>query len=158
DTWLAHPFFARNASEIDCHPMRAKLGLPRTMAELVAEIGRIGKPLLENDEASRAWNGLLRDENFLLFRTRDPVTLAALISKGLLAVARKASGDKLQIELVNDSLTAADNLDAIAIATLDNVPLGGAGAAIDHVTSGTVSDARSLKRTLVSLKESSIDA
>ncbi len=157
-TWMANPYFKKNAAAIDRHPLRRKLGLPKRMEDLAAEIVRLGCPHLKNDAASLEWNGLSVEDNLLLFRTRDPVTLAALVLKGLLRVARKEVANKLQIELVFDSLTAADKLDAVAIATLDGVPLGGAGAALDNLTGGTASDARAKGEALVSLKESLIDA
>ena len=157
-TWLSFPVYAQNAAKLDGHPLRSTLGLPRTMEDLAAAIADLARSHLLDDGSSKDWNGLSREENRLLFRTRDPVTLAALVSRGLLAVARKKGEDLLQIELVHDSLTAADKLDVIAIATLDGVPLGGAGAAIDQVTGGSATDARSMGRTLVSLKDSLIDA
>ncbi|HKP04434.1 MAG TPA: CHAT domain-containing protein [Chthoniobacterales bacterium] len=156
--WMQHPYFAKNAGQLDAHPMRKKLGLPETMAELAAAIKNLAGALLKNDEASLAWNGLSVKENQLLFRTRDSVMLSALISKGLLGIARAQAAGILQIELVHDSLTAAEKLDAVAIATLDGVPLGGAGAAIDQLTGGIASEARSAGRTLVSLQDTIIDA
>ena len=156
--WMAHDFYAKNAAALDAHPAREALGLPKRMEDLAAAIAKLAMPLLKNDESSFAWNGLSVADNHLLFRTRDPVTLAALVSKGLLRFARNQEAGKLQIELVHDSLTAADKLDAVAIATLDGVPLGGAGAAIDHLTGGSATEAHSQGRTLVSLKESHIDA
>ena len=157
-TWTGHDFYAQNAAKLDAHPDRKKLGLPERMEDLAKEIQKLAVPLLKNDEASVAWNGLSLAENRALFRTRDPVTLAALISKGLLGVARRQGEGKLQIELVNDSLTAADNLDAVAIATLDGVPLGGAGAAIDQATGGSATQALTTGKTLVSLQDSLVDA
>jgi hypothetical protein len=52
------------------------------------------------------------------------VTLALLVSKGLLSVVCENSPSKLKIELVHDSIAVASKLNAIAIATLDHVPLG----------------------------------
>jgi len=157
-TWMAHEFYAHNAAVLDAHPMRKMLGLPRSMKDLAEAIVMVGAPLLASDIASVEWNGLSVEENRSLFRTRDPLALAALISKGLLRVARKRSQMKLRVELVHDSLAAADNLDAIAIATLDGVPLGGAGAAIDQLAGGSVTEARVQGETLVSLENSLIDA
>jgi CHAT domain-containing protein len=157
-TWSSHAFYKENAGKLDAHPTRKILGLPKTMKDLARAIVKLGGKRLKNDSVSIAWNGLLVEENCFLFRTRDPVALAALISKGLLQIAREREKGRLQIELVHDSLTSADKLDAIAVATLDGVPLGGAGAVIDRLTGGSATDARSQGRTLVSLKESLIDA
>ena len=101
--------------------MRKKLGLPKRLEDLAKLIVNLAEPKLKDDVASLAWNGLTIAENHELFRTRDPVALAALISKGLLHVARKAVAGKLQIELVHGSLTEAKRLDAVAIAALDGV-------------------------------------
>jgi CHAT domain-containing protein len=125
---------------------------------LAEVIQKLAAPLLKDDEASIGWNGLSVAENKTLFRIRDPVALAALISKGLLRIARQKDEGKLQIELVHDSLIAADNLDAVAIATLDGVPLGGAGAAIDQATGGSATQALTTGKALVSLQHSLIDA
>ena len=158
ETWMPHPFFQENARVLDAHPARTQLGLPERMEDMAKAIIQLAASHLESDESSANWNGLTLEENRLLFRTRDPVTLAAFVSKGLLRVAREQAKDMLQIELVNDSLTAADKLDAVAIATLKGVPLGGAGAAIDQLTGGSATDAWIHGRALVSLKDSLIDA
>jgi hypothetical protein len=158
DTWMDHAFYAQNAAMLDTHSMRKTLGLPQRMEDLAEEVKKLAGPVMKDDAASIAWNGLTVAENQTLFRTRDPVTLAALISKGLLRVARRTSEGKLQIELAHDSLTAADNLDAVAIATIEGVPLGGAGAAIDQATGGSATDALEKGETLVSLQDSLIDA
>ena len=79
---------------------------------------------LKNDEASEGLNRLSVEENRLLFRSRNSVTLALLVSKGLLSVVCENSPQQLKIELVHDSIAVASKLNAIAIATLDHVPLG----------------------------------
>ena len=157
-TWMASEFYAENARKLDEHPARTDLGLPKTIADLAGAIVALAAPLLKTDESSLAWNGLSVADNRRLFRTRDPVELAALVSRGLLRVAQQEAEGFLQIELIQDSLTAADHLDAVAIATLEGVPLGGAGAAIDRLTGGTASQARAQGESLVSLQESLIDA
>lgn len=157
-TWMGHELYAQNAAKLDAHSARTTLGLPLRMEDLADAIKQLAGPLLKDDEASLRWNGLSVEDNKMLFRTRDPVALTALISKGLLRVARRQGEGKLQIELVHDSLTAAENLDAVAIATLEGVPLGGAGAAIDQFTGGLATEARARGQTLVSLKEALIDA
>lgn len=157
-TWMTHDLYQKNAAVLDAHPMREKLGLPKRLEDLAESIIKLAKPKLKDDAASLAWNGLTVEENRLLFRTRDPVSLAALISKGLLNVARRRSEGTLRIELVHGSLTEAERLDAVAIATLDGVPLGGAGAALDQAAAGVVSLGREQGRTLVSLRDALVDA
>ncbi|MEO5913789.1 MAG: CHAT domain-containing protein [Luteolibacter sp.] len=157
-TWMKDRVFKKAAGAIDRHPMRRKLGLPRKMEDLANEVTRLSRPFLKSDTTSRNWNGLSVAENKQLFSTKDPVTIAALVSKGLLFVARKKVAGKMQIELIQDSITSADKLDAVAIGTLEGVPLRGAGAALDEVTGGTATWAHSRSRSLVSLRESRIDA
>jgi hypothetical protein len=98
-----YPLFAENARVLDAHPMREKLGLPKRMEDLAKALWELGKPLLQDNQSSIAWNGLSVEENKLLLLTRDPVILAALVSKGLLQVARKQGEGKLQIELVRET-------------------------------------------------------
>ena len=126
-----------------------------TMAQQIREKA---KHLLRDDDTARKWNGLTVEENRELFRSRDPVTLALLIAKGLLAVTRRESAEQLKIELVLGSVNAASKLDAIAIATLDGVPLGGAGEVLDVAVGGRASLARESGRMLISLEEGGIDA
>ncbi len=158
ETWMVFDLYRKNAAVLDAHPMRAKLGLPKQMEDLAGAIVELAKPLLKNDSSSLAWNGLSVAENRLLFRTRDPVSLAALISKGLLNLARQRSQGTLRIELVHGSLIEAERLDAVAIATVEGVPLGGAGAALDQAAAGVVSASLAQGHTLVSLRDAPVDA
>jgi len=159
DTWRVHAHFAQTAAALRDNPWRVELGLPGSMDAMAEAIVRLGASKLgAGDAAAVDWNGLTMAENRALFSTRDPVTLAALVLKGMLHVARRAAAGRLQVELVHDSLATADKLDAIAIATLDDVPLGGAGAAIDRLSGGTATAARARGVSLVSLADSSLDA
>lgn len=157
-TWRSHEEFVRRALEIDQDVFREKLGLPATMDDLAKRIRRLGLLHLESDKAAIAWNGLTVEENRRLFRSRDPVRLASLVSKGLMLFSDLECQDQLEIELVKDSLTGAADLDAIAIATIDHVPLGGAGAILDQSIGGRASLARAGNQELVSLEESDLDA
>jgi hypothetical protein len=94
---------------------------------------------MESDAAALKWNGLTVDENFRLLRTRDPVLIASLVLQGLLNVARDRGTGKLQIELVQGSVTTGSNLDAVAVGVFDKIPLGGAGAALDLAIGGRAS-------------------
>lgn len=158
DTWKHSDLFVANAGALEESGYISLLGIPKNMAELATSITGFAERHLVDDDAALAWNGLSVEENLLLFRTRDPVTITALVSKGILQVARVQEEGLLHIELVNDSIGTADNLDAIAIATVEGVPLGGAGAALDHLTGGTASNARSRGRVLASLQDSPVDA
>jgi hypothetical protein len=71
----------------------------------------------------------------------------------------EASGTgKLQIELVQGSVTAGSNLDAVAVGAFDKIPLGGAGAALDQAIGGRASVERAEGRTLISLESPEVDA
>jgi hypothetical protein len=156
ETWLGSAMFKAKAAAIDGNEYRDKLGLPASMEDLARKFRELALSLLKDDATSEAWNGLSVEENRLLFRSRDPVILASLISKGLFSVARTKATGKLKIELVHGSLTTASNLDAIAIATIPNVPLAGAGAALDRAIGGRASEQRGT-RTPVRLNDSGID-
>lgn len=158
ETWLIHDFYKATAAILDAHPLRKKLGMPKRLEDLAKAIVKLAAPFFQDDAASLAWNGLTLAENRELFRTRDPVALAALISKGLLHVVRRAAAGKLCIELVHGSLTEAERLDAVAIATLDGVPLGGAGAALDQAAAGAVRAGRAQGQSLISLRDAVVDA
>ncbi len=166
-SWTRFPAFADRVRELNSEqnrPHLEKLGLPLKpgqplkMDDLAQAVMDLGRPLLADAKTSLERNGLTPGENLQLFRSRDCVTIAALISKGLLNVARRKARNKLQIELVLDSITAARNLDAIAIATIEDVPLAGAGAALDQVTGGRATLAHSQGLAFASLQHSHIDA
>jgi hypothetical protein len=158
ETWMKVEHFRELAAQIEAdEDFRKSLGLPGSMEELAAEVRNLAAPLMQSDEASIARNGLTVGENKLLFRSRDPVTLGSLVSKGLLAVARAATKDKLKIELVHGSITTASNLDLIAIATVANVPLAGAGAELDRAVGGRISAERD-RRSVIGVRDAKIDA
>lgn len=157
-TWSGSVSFTASTKAVLDNPWRAKLGLPDDMEAMATAIVKLGRAHLKSDKTAIRWNGLSCGENLLLFRSRDPVLLAALVSKGLLNLARRECSDQLQIELVYDTVTAASKLDAVAVAALDGVPLGGAGAALDRATGGLAAAARARGKTLVSLTDSMIDA
>lgn len=157
-TWMASEAFRTQAGAIDANPYRERLGLPRRMEDLAEVVGALGARHLKSDEASHAWNGLTLGENRRLFRSRDPVVIASLILRGLLAVTRARGQGTLDVELVHGSVTSADQLDAIAVATFDDVPLGGAGAAIDRAIGGLASRCHAERRALVNLNVAEIDA
>jgi hypothetical protein len=157
-TWQASSFFVETTKAIDEDPYRERLGLPRTQDDLAEAIKALGLPRLASDDASMAWNGLTVAENKALFRSRDPLLITALVIRGLLHVSRRASTGKLAIELVHGSVTAARELDAIAVATFNDVPLGGAGAALDAVAGGRATEGRAGGQQFISISRSGIEA
>ena len=156
--WLTDATFRKTANEIDADPCSTKLGLPKCMEDLAGAVMKLAKPFLETEAASLKWNGLTIDENRRLLRTRDPVVIASLVLNGLLNVAREEGKGNLQIELVEGSVTTGSDLDAVAVATFDGIPLGGAGAALDEAVGGRASVERAAGRKLISLESPEIDA
>ncbi len=163
-TWLADAVFKKTAREIDADPCSKKLGLPKRMEDLAKSVMKLAKPLLASDDASLNWNGLTVAENLRLLRTRDPVVIATLVLNGLLVAngllneVRQKGKIKLQIELVEGSVTTASELDAIAVAAFEDIPLGGAGAALDDAVGGRATAERAAGRTLISLGSQEIQA
>ncbi|QDT35963.1 CHAT domain-containing protein [Stratiformator vulcanicus] len=147
--WRQQERYRNNAEAILADHRFAELNLPHSMEELAQAIRERGTTLLASSKSSRAWNGLSVAENRMLFDSRDPVLINTLIMKGLLAVARKQTEGKLSIELVYATVKDAVNLDAIAIATFADVPLGGAGAALDDFAVGLFKEGRMSARPLV---------
>ncbi len=157
-TWLKSDFFAETAKAIDEDPYCERLGLPRSQEDLAQAIKALGLPRLASDAASVAWNGLTVDENRALFRSRDPVLITSLVMRGLLDVNRKAASGKLALELVLGSVTEARELDAIAVASFDDVPLGGVGAALDAIVGGRATQGRAGGQQFISISQSGIGA
>lgn len=158
-TWLEKSArFAAIARTIEEDPYRKILDLPRTMQDLAGELRDLAAPRLASDEAAKDWNGLTVEENKTLFRCKDSASIAALIIKGLMAVTRQKAKGKLEIELVRGSIDQARDLQLLAIGTFDNLPLGGAGAALDHALAGAPTRARSQGASLVQLQSDKLDA
>jgi len=157
-TWLTDATFQKTANEIDADPCSTKLGLPKRMEDLASAVMELAKPCLATDASALKWNGLTMAENRRLLRTRDPVVIASLVLNGLLNVAQEQGTGKLQIELVEGSVTTGGNLDAVAVATFDGIPLGGAGAALDEAVGGRATAERAAGRKLISLASPEIDA
>ncbi len=161
-TWKDAASFQKIAEEVDKidddDPDYKTLGLPKRLEDLAEAVLQLAKPCLATDAASLKWNGLTVDENLRLLRTRDPVVISSLVLKGLLNMARAHGAGKLQIELVQGSVTIGSKLDAVAVAAFDKIPLGGAGAALDQAIGGRISTKRAEGRTLISLESPEIDA
>jgi len=113
---------------------------------------------LRDEAASLAWNGLDLEENAELRRTRDPIRIATLVFTGLRRLCREESEGKLQIELVEGTVTGAQGLQMIAVTAFEGMPLGGAGAALDHLAVGRASAAHERGEDLVGMNASAIDA
>src|SRR5262249_28865236 len=71
---------------------------------------------------------------------------SALVLKGLITVAGSTATGKVRIELVEGDVTSATDLDVLVIPTFEDVPLAGAGAAVDRVTGNAATRARQMRR------------
>lgn len=169
-TWSKAEFFRQNAEAIRQARSAATggetegrlfldvLGLPHHMDQLADAVKAFAATVLKSDKESVAWNGLTVEENRRLFRSRDRVVVTSLVLKGLMEVSRARTLGKLAIELVHGSVTDARELDVIAVAMFDEIPLGGAGAALDEFVGGLASIARVEGRQLLSVGHSKVDA
>lgn len=157
-TWMDSDIFRKTAEEIDANSYRTLLNMPEKMESLAKEIHDMGSKLLLSDEASLTWNGLTVDENKKLLKTRDPSVIASLVLQGLQIVNRKNIEGKLEIELVEGSVTSGQDIEAIAIGVFDDLNLGGAGAALDELVSGKAAEAHANGESLIGLKSGSVSA
>lgn len=146
------------AAEFAEDPDRTKLGVPPTPEALAADIRDALKTCLATDEASKAWNGLTVEENRELFWSRDTVRLTSLILKGLFHVRAAQIADKLEIELVAGNIVRTERANAIVLPVFEDVPITGAGAALDKATGGAVSAARDQGKPMIALTTPQVDA
>lgn len=149
DAWRNEADYQRTVEEYN--RFAAQLRLPASLDDLAERIREHGQRLLANHDASTAWNGLDVDENALLFRTRDPVTIASLVLKGLLAVTRESAVGKLQIELVHGDVRNASDVDVLSVPVSGTIPIGGAAGAVDDVLQNRVSRAQDGARSIISV-------
>jgi len=153
-----HARFRQVAAEFADDLERPNVGAPSDMESLVIEMHAWLQQRLQNDTAARAWNGLTRDENFELLRSRDAVRVAALIMKGQFNVLAARASTKLKIELVRGNITRLERADAVVLPTLRDVEIGGPGAALDAALNGAVSTAKREQHPLTQVNSSQIDA
>jgi hypothetical protein len=126
----------------DADPDARKLGLPRSLDALASAVRELGRRHLACDEAAQAWNGLTCAENRQLFCSRDTITIAALVLKGLLQRRAHQTDRQLKIELVPGDIACASGLDVIAFPVFSDMELQGAGAALDAASSGAATDSQ----------------
>ena len=158
DKWLAFDSFKARCDLLDNSPYREALGLPESMEAMAERIRTLGADLLRDDETCLAKNGLTVEQNRRLLRSRDPVMIASLVFEGLQRIYRRSLEGKLEIELVEGSITAATDIDSLAVGAFDDLPLGGAGGAIDQLVAGRATLAREGGRRLISLDSDELAA
>ncbi len=121
-TWRNSKVLGQLAEKLREDKYFKRLKLPDSMEEMAEQVRKHGRQVLRSNTSAIDWNGLSIEENQALFKARDPLLVASLVLKGLLAKNRKQSQGKLRIELVQGSVTRAEKLNAIAVATFDDPP------------------------------------
>jgi hypothetical protein len=155
--WESNDDFTSLATAFDADPDAAKLELPKSQRELARRIREFGERHLASNDAALKWNGLTLEENRLLFRTRDPLTLTTLVAKGLVAVSTRRAEGRLRVELVEGDVSSASQLEVLIFASFDGLALDGAGAALDRLSGGAATRAHEA-RTVVPSGSNSLDA
>lgn len=141
EAWKAIPEWRAIAAALATDAEREALGLPATVSKLADDLRTAGRSRLASDEASIAWNGLTVAENKMLFRARDPLVIAALVLKGMIALSTQQAQGKLRVELNENDVTTATDLEVLAFGAFSDVPIGGAGSALDRVSGGAAAAA-----------------
>jgi hypothetical protein len=136
-----HPGYRALADAVRDDPYFAALEVPKNQVAMAKQIREAGAKHLASDAAARRWNGLTVAENKALFFSDDPLTIAALILKGLTVNAGAQCTAKLQVELVEGDIAAATDLELLVFGAFSDVPLAGAGASIDQRSGGAATEA-----------------
>jgi hypothetical protein len=139
-------------------PDRPKLPVPGTPEAIAHDIRQRLKDLLASDASATAWNGLTVPENRELFWTQDVARATALILDGLFRVRGRQLEKLLEIELVAGDILRTERANAIVLPVFENVPITGAGAALDKTTGGAVTAARDRRLQMIALTSPQVDA
>jgi hypothetical protein len=133
-TWAGNPEWNKLVGTLDKDAGVGMLELPKTQNDLVDAIRSLGRSFLANDQTSERWNGLSRAENLTLFRSRDVLTIASLVMKGLIKVAAQQARGKLKVELVEGDVSCASDLDVMVFPTFTNVRPSGVASVLDGIS------------------------
>ncbi len=156
DTWDEYPEHRALIDEHDQDDYRAPVGLPDTPRALIDELRRAGKELLGEDTAYQR-NGLSARDNRTLLTTRDPLTIASLILRGLCRFtadrARRVADQNapLRIELVHGSVLDSEELNAISVPVAADVPIAGAAADVGKWMSDRIEQAAGGEETIITV-------
>lgn len=145
-SWATNASWRELVAALEADPDFARLGLPRTQEALVDGIWEACASHFVNDATALHWNGLSRAENRQLLHSRDPLAIAALVLKGLVALAAHVAATKLRIELVEGDVAAASDLDVLVFPTFSDLDPEGAGAALDRVSGNAATRAHACRR------------
>ncbi len=142
-TWAAKKNEAWNTliGEIERDPDFRRLELPVNLADLHGRLHALGQRYLASSDLSLRWNGLTLDENRELWATRDPLTVASLVLKGLITISTFRAEGKMRVELVEGDVASATDLELLVFPTFSDLALDGAGAALDRVSGGAATRA-----------------
>ena len=90
-------------------------GLPPSLNALAARLYDLGREYFGESDDHVANNGLTLAQNRILWSTRDPALVAALVMQGLLKRRSQAEAGAWRVELVHGDWTSAIELDACLI-------------------------------------------
>lgn len=152
--------FADLKYKVDSHPKRDHLELPTDLRDLASKIAQIGESLGAADDQWLDFNGLTRAENLMLWHSTDPMLMSALITQGLMnwRVRQSRLHGRICIEAVQGDIAAIANVDLVVVTVFDDVAPQGAGAAIDRMTGGLVSEQQSSPGRLMGIRSAGLDA
>jgi hypothetical protein len=145
--------------EFDEHPKRELLKLPANLISLAEAIARFSRYLADDDEMWLDFNGLTRQQNEILWNSIDPILISSLIADGLIVWRARQweSSGKSRIELIHGDVITLTRTDLLALPVFDDVDPQGAGAAIDRVTGGLISQAQQVPGRLIGVRSDQLD-
>ncbi len=151
--------FTGLAWDVDNHPASKRLGLPENLVGLAQEVAIFARDLEDDDEAWLDFNGLTLAENRALWQTIDPILLSSLIGEGLIRWRSRQTSmhGRYRIEAIHGNVSSVTRADVLAISVFDDVDPQGAGAAIDRVTGGMVSQAQQMPGRLIGVRSDQLD-
>ncbi len=158
ETFLGEDWFAKLAADLEADPDVGRLGLLASMEAMAEAIRAHGRTLLADDVAAKSWNGLTVEENRTLFTSRDPLTIATLVLRGLLVVEAARSSGKVKVELTRGDVGDVQGLEVLVLPAFSDVPPTGAASAVDRLTEGAASRAHESPGQAVKVSSGSLDA
>lgn len=139
-------------------PLRSRVEAPESMSTLADQLRRWAAERLHSDGSALDWNGLTRAENLELLGCTDLVRIAQLVMKGLTSCVERHTAGRLQVELIHGSITRAERADVIAVAAFRDLPLTGAGSALDSLLAHRVRTAAQAHQWLSEIPSTEVDA
>ena len=154
--WRKHKSYQKRVKEIRSALKKVNLdGLPDSIEALAKEIRQLAA---RRQRQQLSWNGLDDMENKELLRSRDPLRIAALIQKGLMAVVGRKKEGNLAVELIKGSVGAAGVMDVLALPLFAGTPVGWEVAALDQLSAERLREAHRSGKVLVSADSNAFPA